>query len=276
MNTKRSPSQSSGSCQAFTLVELLVICAVLTVLALVMLPVFAGTKSDSKLFQCINNQRHLAKAFILSATDNNDQIVPFANSGGFWTMASGAQNSDTTAQRRALVQSSLQTNNLLYAYAPRVNIYHCPADERDGLATLAAGWAYDSYSKSQNVGGESFNNYWGAGSTYTTLSAISSPAKTFCFSEEADSRNRNVGTWVLQWTTGTPNFIWVDPPALFHGSFSSFAFADGSVGTRQWLNAGIINAGLAAARSQAALFSAPTSGSDYQFVHERYRFPGWQ
>ena len=54
------------------------------------------------------------------------------------------------------------TGNPLYPYCQNPASYHCPGDVRYKLRP-GAGWAYDSYSKTQNVGGESANNYDGAG-----------------------------------------------------------------------------------------------------------------
>jgi type II secretory pathway pseudopilin PulG len=274
MNPHPSIKTSARRPAAFTLVEVLVIISVVALLSALLFPAFAAPKSNSKVFHCVNNLRQTTKAFILYAADNNDRIVPYANGGGFWSMPGTL--SDSVTQARTIIQDCLRTNNPLYVYASRVTVFHCPSDERDDKPTLAAGWAYDSYSKTQNVGGESFNNYWGAGSTCTNLSAILSPENTFCFIEDADSRNLNLGAWTVQWNTSTRNFQWVDPPALFHGSAASVALTDGSVLTRQWQNPVLVNAGLAAARGRNPTLAGPLSGSDYEFVRNGYRFPGWQ
>ena len=257
---------------AFTLVELLVIISVVALLSSLLLPALAGTKSNSKMFHCENNLRQMAKAFILYAADNNDRIVPYQTGGGFWGAPASPFGAALTApQALAIIQGRLRTNNLLYSYAPNPAVFHCPADTRMKLRP-GSGWAYDSYSKTQNVGGD---NYWGA--TYTNLTAIQTPSETFCFIEDADERGYNLGTWVVQWNAGSRNFQWVDPPALFHGSAASVALTDGSVQTHQWQNPALVNAGLAAARGQRPdVAAAPLSGADYEFVRNGYRFPGWK
>lgn len=65
---------------------------------------------------------------------------------------------------------------------------------RTQKATLAAGWAYDSYSKTQNVGGKDWSGYWGAGNTYKKISQMNPASSTFYFMEDADERNMNFGT----------------------------------------------------------------------------------
>ena len=151
---------------------------------------------------------------------------------------------------------------------------------------VVAGWAYDSYSKTQNIGGESCDSYWGASAAYFKLTAIMNPSMTFAFCEDADQRNYNHGTWVVTWTgtAAAPSFSWVDPPAMYHGNVNTFAFTDGHVEYHRWLDKAIIQAGRDAANGMAPTTMttgaatrsaiASTSGSDYAYVLQRYRFPG--
>ena len=59
----------------FTFVELLVILAVLAVLALTMIPVFANARPNSLAFQCMNNLRQWSVAMRTMASDNNDMMA---------------------------------------------------------------------------------------------------------------------------------------------------------------------------------------------------------
>ena len=203
-----------------------------------------------------------------------------ADGGGFWTPPPGGWNTGSVDQGMKIIQGCLTTNNLLFPFAPSVGVYHCPGDTRFRKASFASGWAYDSYSKSQNLGGEAYNNYWGAGSTYTKLTAVKTPSNTFAFMEDAQAgtppQNRNVGAWVVTWVA--PNtFNWTDPVAMYHGNVNSQSFTDGHAETHKWLRTPIIKAGLAAANGEAANvgFTDLTSGDD-QYVRNNYRFPTWQ
>ena len=183
------------------------------------------------------------------------------------------------AAAQTAVEYGLKNSNPFWQYAPNVGVFHCPGDVRYKLATMTGGWAYDSYSKSQNVGGESYNSYWGAGATYNKVTEIASATSTFIFMEDADERNRNVGAWVVRWATGGNTFTWVDPPAMYHGDTSTSAFADGHASGHKWKDGKIILAGKHAASGQnPGLSGTPSSltGSDGQFVHDNYRFPGWK
>ena len=114
---------------------------------------------------------------------------------------------------------------------------------------------------------------------YTKLGPINTPSTTFIFMEDSDERHYNVGTWVVQWSTGGNTFTWVDPPAMYHGDVGTCAFADGHAESHRWLNARVIEAGKRAASGQNPnLQGTPASatGADGQFVHNNYRFPGWK
>ncbi len=72
------PSIPSGRqpANAFTLLELLVVLGTLAVLAVLMLPALAGTKTDTRRLQCQGNLKQLLVGFQLFAQDHNDTLPP--------------------------------------------------------------------------------------------------------------------------------------------------------------------------------------------------------
>lgn len=262
---------------AFTLIELLVVIAIIAILAAMLLPALNRAKLKATLAADLSNHKQIVLGALMYAVDNQEAVLPFRNAGGFWTASSGLPTG-TPAQALAYVQNCLRTNNPLYQYAPNVAVYHCPGDTRTKKATLAEGWAYDSYSKTQNVGGEDYDTYWGAGATYTKMTQISAASSTFYFFEDADERHINVGTFVVRWATGGNTFTWVDPPAMYHGDVGTSSFADGHAEGHRWRNSQVIKAGKLAANGQNPGLSAPASTTkpDSDFIHDNYRFPGWK
>jgi prepilin-type N-terminal cleavage/methylation domain-containing protein len=272
--------------RAFSLIELLVVMAIMAIMAAMMLPTLSKANHQASAAKCLNNQKQMANAFHMYTADNFERIVQMADydtgeviypAGGFWG-GPVPPPSAWTGPDEALsaVQTGLETNNALYFYCNAVEDYHCPGDTRmqnTPALNNPSGWAYDSYSRTQNLGGEPRYNYWGAGATYTKMSAIPMPGSTFSMLEDADWRGYNVGTWVVNWAGDS--FDWQDPPAMSHIDVNSIAFADGHAELHKWSDPGIILAGQGAARGTPELnWPGPTNGADYQYVYKGYQFPG--
>lgn len=67
--------------RGFTLVELLVVIAVIGILAALLVPALGAAKQKARKIKCVNNLKQLGLAFTMYASDHQDQLPPF-NSGG--------------------------------------------------------------------------------------------------------------------------------------------------------------------------------------------------
>lgn len=287
MNAKISESKAHGQKRAaFTFIELLVVIGTLAVLSVILLPALASSKPNGIVFQCLENQRRLAQAFVLYPNDNNGAIVPFGNMDGYikpgsitWTTA-GEPANVALQYFQACVNSAA---NPLYPYGSNVKTIHCPGDLRY-RNTPGSGWAYDSYSKTENVGGESYAGYWGQGANYTNLSQVTAAAHTFAFLEDVASRGYNSGTWVVNWNLNTPrfghaeSFNWTDAIPMYHGDVTTAAFVDGHAEFHKWTDRNLIQSG-SLSIAGGGTFSPPNppnQGPDYEYIYQNFRFPGWQ
>src|SRR5580698_6309958 len=62
--------------RAFTLVELLVVIAVIAILAAILLPVLDKARQRSQTADCLNNMKQLQACYRMYVDDNNDYLPP--------------------------------------------------------------------------------------------------------------------------------------------------------------------------------------------------------
>lgn len=229
--------------RGFTLVEMLVVIALIAILASLLLPVLSRAKSKSESISCLNNARQLGLAWLLYADDHGDRL-PY-NLGGP-TRAQVADRSnlnwvngilnwelDSDNTNRAMI-----TDASLAAYANKsAGIYHCPSDRVVSSVQRSAGWTarVRSYSMNAMVGDAgdlSRNGYNQNNPNYIQffkLASIPRPQRIFVFLDEhPDSINDGY------FLNKSSSRQWVDLPASYHNGAASFAFADGHSELQFW------------------------------------------
>jgi prepilin-type N-terminal cleavage/methylation domain-containing protein/prepilin-type processing-associated H-X9-DG protein len=234
--------RSSGV--GFTLVELLVVIAVIAILAGLLLPALAGARAKSNAVYCLNNERQLALASLLYVGDYNDTL-PY-NLGADEIKATVAQNQfwNWTSPVMSWELDPDNTNTVLVTRGGigpytgnSAKVYRCPSDRAVSDLQAQAGWAERVRSLSMNAmvgnagqfttSGKNLNNpdY----QQFFKVGQIPQPAQIFVFIEEhPDSINDG-------YFLNKPSSLrWYDLPASYHSGAANLTFADGHLERHKW------------------------------------------
>jgi prepilin-type N-terminal cleavage/methylation domain-containing protein/prepilin-type processing-associated H-X9-DG protein len=133
----------------FTLVELLVVIAVIAILAAMLLPAVGGARSAARRTVCLSNKRQLALALRLYAADFAGRLPGNVDTRGhYWIFGHMSWDLDPMNTNRAWTFDA--GRSVLVPYAPAANLYKCPEDTYLSPVQRAAGWVARLRSVSMN------------------------------------------------------------------------------------------------------------------------------
>ncbi len=232
----------------FTLVELLVVLLTIAVLSSLLLPALAKTGTKSHEAQCLYNQKRLALAWVLYASDNGRKICRTAGLDSLVSSDNPTKNypinqwcMGTMDTAPSWTNQVLVMDSLLFKYVGNLEAYHCPADPSSiqnkvlnprgggGIRRVRSvsmnGWMnpINPWRPDSAIGGHSVKNF-------RVLADIQKPSLTFVIID-VNPAAINSGWFVCDPVTqGT----WVDVPAVSHDGAGSLSFADGHSEIKKW------------------------------------------
>lgn len=220
---------------AFTLVEVLVVIAIMAVLASLLLPALTRSKGKAEGTACSGNLKQLSVAWLLYADDNADALVN--NHGVPETLARRQTWANNVLDWEASDDNTNQvylTDSKLGPYANRsTRIYKCPSDR----APAPNGERTRSMSMNAMVGnpGTLANQFNPLYVQFYKRADIVSPSGIFVFlDEQADTLND--GFFVNKLEEGN----WGNVPGSYHDGAVNLSFADGHMEAHRWTVAGTV------------------------------------
>ncbi len=221
---------------AFTLIEVLVVLAIIALLASMLLPALVSAKSKAQSTACSSNLRQLQVGWQQYTLENNDLLPPSMMKGDYGVRASvgcwvvGNPQADVSA-------SNLQSG-VLYKFVGAVGAYRCPADratvtQRPGLLRAR------SYSMNIWLNGDARPVYDATPQTLPEIKTKQSqlvrpaPPQLFVFmGEHQDS----IDDGALVVGSDKYGFVnrWLDVPADRHAQGANLSFADGHQERWRW------------------------------------------
>jgi prepilin-type N-terminal cleavage/methylation domain-containing protein/prepilin-type processing-associated H-X9-DG protein len=229
----------------FTLIELLVVIAIIAILAGMLLPALAKSKSKAQGIMCMNNHRQLMLAWRMYSEESQDKI-PFAyvpagspNAPYAWVMGimdnSGANRSNWDPEQ------DIKKSPLWPFCGNSLSVWRCPSD-RSTVKVTGKGELPRVRSMSMNnwVGGNEGKYGGWSGPEWKVYLNLNDfidpgPSSTFVLLDERED-SINDAFWVTD-MTGYPNAAQtkiVDYPGSYHNNAGGFSFADGHSEIKKW------------------------------------------
>ena len=246
-----TPSKSSSvrrpaGADAFTLIELLAVIAVIGVLAALLLPALNQARGRAQAMACVNNTKQLGMAALVYAGDNGDRL-PYNREGAAsrteLNWVNNVMTWDTSADNTN--NNTLTKAELGVYVGGNAAVFRCPADNVVSSLQQAAGWTARnrSYSMNMMMGDAGTVSATGLNTNnplyvqFFKTTQTPQPSEMFVFLDEhPDSINDGyfLNKAPVYGANGSASAKWTDLPASYHNRATAFSYADGHSQLHRW------------------------------------------
>ncbi len=270
-SSKRGIRPRCKSNIAFTLIEMLVVIAVLGILLALLLPVLSRAKGHAGGVQCLNNLRQLTLGWTLYTGDNNDKLMK-QSSGREW-IGHGFLTWDASPMNTNIEVLINPDESAMASYVKAAKLYKCPADHYQSEANPGPRVRSISMSGVLNQKPQFINKN---GRRYFTAKKMNDlgtpgPANVYVLlDEQADSIDD--GSFMINPGYAPGGELWRNLPAAYHSGCGSFSFADCHVEIHRWRETGGRNATIYPVRMQGLSTAQPWNSMSQGFTSRDYEW----
>lgn len=209
--------------RGFTLLELLVVVAIMALIAALLLPALSAAKGRANTAGCVNNLRQLLLGWKMYADDNNGVLavnVPLPENTPAWVTA----NFSIPGQK---TNPAILLQGLVFPYVRNPALYHCPADTTmTNGAPCVLSYAMNGWMGSRTMNQPQLSGYESSYRTFvreSEISVIGAASRLWVISDE-DPSTLNDGWFLVTMDNSRP---FASFPGIRHQHGSGMAFADG-------------------------------------------------
>jgi len=291
--------------KAFTLVELLIVIAIIAVLITILAPALQSAKEHATQAVCLGNQMVLVKGYLNYTMENKSQLpVGSVRNSVYAAMvadkAAGRKfyppwcnppldengnyrggHQDQGQSRPPTLEERKRgcTTGVIYRYVKNEEAYHCPGDRRLYEGTWRNGQrspqeyylAYRSYQLPWGLTGRNrtpLPNNVPAEDQYKKLDAVSYPENKYCFVEDEYDlmgANFSYGCWAFEPVIGLQQ--WWDPIGVFHVDGCTLSYLDGHASKYKWKDDRSVQHGENRQHTRRVTMNPPNPDIDWFVYH---------
>ena len=245
--------------RGFTLVELLVVIAVIAILMAILMPALRLAREQGKRAVCLNNLKQLTLAWLVYTHENEDCMVN-GEAGGSrpgeeaWIGKCWHDDYRNGTLLPKAVQITAIMEGALWPYCSNIKLYRCPTGYRGEMVTYAA---------MDSVNGRARANTKNDGVWVNNTMQLDQPQQRAVFIDEG---------WVSpdSYAVHYNQETWYDDPMIRHGNGTSLSFADGHSAYWKWKGSDTIKYGKERDRDWGGGFT-PDTDDGFQDLYRMQR-----